>query len=269
MKKFIIMLLAALMIVGLCVSCKEPEPKPTFSFVGKWETTYVEEGETVVTILELKADKSFTMDVSYDGTPVPSLSGIYEITEDERLVIVLDEESAATQVDENITDENPLYVVFKDATLAPGTETVLMGTMQSKLPIDDIVDQKLKPNVFTEYELEDTTLSVIETEEDYFIVAHFTPNEFGDGVTRIDYDLYEGVLDDSGDIVNSLKTAGFYDAEYVNKGFIDDEHTFYIFCKAVKENITEFGLSSAYEIVDLTHFKATLGSEEEQIFTKK
>ena len=44
MKKFIVLLLAALMVVGLCISCKEPDPKD--ELYGKW--VYEDEEDKVI-----------------------------------------------------------------------------------------------------------------------------------------------------------------------------------------------------------------------------
>ncbi len=71
MKKFIVLLLAALMIVGLCISCKEPDPKD--ELYGKW---VYEDGEDKV-VLDIDGKGAFTLSLD----EAFELKGTYKINE--------------------------------------------------------------------------------------------------------------------------------------------------------------------------------------------
>lgn len=267
MKKFIILLLAALMIVGLCISCKE-DPKPTFSFIGTWESSVETEGGIRVTTLEMKEDNSFTLETTIDEIPAGSLAGTYEV-KDGKLIATLDADSSAKYADVTITAANPMYVFFKDTAIQEGPETAIMGTEQSTEDIEIIVSTRILPEDFAVYALDDTTLSNEGIIGNFFYSVEFTPDVFSDEVSKIDYSIMEGINDESGSFIASNKVAGHYDASIIHESFTHETHNYYIFCKATKDNVSEVVMTSIYEEVDLTHFKASLGEDEMQTFTKK
>ena len=269
MKKFIVLLLAALMIVGLCISCKE-DPKPTFNIVGTWETSYEESYGTVVTTLELKDDKSFSVKTYVDEELEGSGTGTYE-AKDGKLILTLDEASSAHYANETITESYPLYFYLKN--FHPETdETAWMGDLHTEETIDEIlVNKSLPPRGFLEYSLdiETLTLSYDDDIDDFYISYEYTIDSFDEEVSKIDFNELTEFTDDSGILLSSMEIIGHYDVAFVGQPMNIELDVYYIFCEATKDNVSEVILTSKYEEVDATHFKSNFGGPEEITFTKK
>lgn len=145
MKKFIVLLLAALMIVGLCISCKEPDPKD--ELYGKW--VYEDEEDKV--ILDADGKGAFTLSLDEDF----ELKGTYKINEG-KVTMEIDPSSVPVRekdtyyvflgdVDDPVEDP---YIPGEDEIgICFNAETTIRPTSAERfIPFDVITDNNVFKN---------------------------------------------------------------------------------------------------------------------------
>ena len=143
MKKFIVLLLAALMIVGLCISCKEPDPKD--ELYGKW--VYKDGIATV--ILDADGKGAFTLSLDEDF----ELKGTYKINEG-KVTMEIDPSSVPAGEDINYVflgnyeDPSQPYVDGDSIKICFDAETTTRPTSASDFVGFDVTADNIFSNAF-------------------------------------------------------------------------------------------------------------------------
>ena len=159
MKKFIVLLLAALMIVGLCISCKEPDPKD--ELYGKW--VYKDEIATVI----LDADGKGAFTLSLDE--VFELKGTYKINEG-KVTMEIDPSSVpAGEVDKYYVFlgdvDDPVHTAY-----TPGEDEISICFNADSTTRPDDADEFVAFDVITDNNVFKNSIMMITLETDKIII---------------------------------------------------------------------------------------------------
>jgi len=152
MKKFIILMLAALMIVGLCISCKEPDPKD--ELYGKW--VYKDEEDTLILDVDGKGAFTLSLDEAFE------LKGTYKIN-DGKVTMEIDPSSVpAGEVDKYYVFlgdvDDPVHTAYipgdDEISICFNAETTTRPTSASSFVEFDVQANKIYSNPYMTITLE-------------------------------------------------------------------------------------------------------------------